>query len=151
MGCGLLSAELDLKIARPHSGCYKSTVTAFQYSRSASILGSRCKNYNNLNTLPQNATFTTIHTSFCQSDILPSNYSLRSWQTLQLTAPITTPPVKLPLFIISQRIIFSQCSPQPESTLLMLNRSQNCNKKNKQFLTSATINQCAFINRDQEK
>ena len=81
MDCGLLLAGLGLKIARPHSDCNKWKVTALQYSRSASTLGSRCKNYNNLNTLPQNARFTTIHTSFCQSDILPSTYSLRFRQT----------------------------------------------------------------------
>ena len=120
MGCGLLLAGLDLRIARPHSDPNKSTVTALQYSKSASTLGSICKNYSNLNTLPENGNFTTIYTSFCQSDILPSNYSLRSRQTVQLTAPITTPTVKLSSFIIPRRIIFSQCSLLPEFTLLML-------------------------------
>ena len=63
VGCGLLLAALDLKIVRPHSDCNKTKVTALQYSRSASTLGLSCKNYNNLNTLPQNAKFTkTIHT-----------------------------------------------------------------------------------------
>jgi len=110
LGCGLLLAGQELKIVRPHSDCNKTNATELQYSRSASTLGSRCKSYNNLNTLPQNAKFTTIHTSFCQSDILHSTYSLRSRHTLQLTAPITT-PVKLSLFSLFPEELYFRSVP----------------------------------------